>query len=366
MDRIGILYAIDALQRGGTEIQLAGLLAHLDRSRIRPYLLTLGPSDHELLAGIECPHRELRLPALLRPAAGRAVVSLAGWLRAEHVAVTHSFFQDATLVAAAAARLAGVPVRLAGLRDLGFWRTPRAAAVARLARPLLTGWVANSEAVRERAIVTDRLPRDRIAVIPNGIDSAAWPPATPGPQPPAVGLLANLNRPVKRPDLFLRAAALVAARRPEVAWHLVGEGTLRPACEAMAGELGLADQVSFEGRLVDPGPLLRRWSVGVLCSDSEGFPNAILEYMLCGCAVVATAVGGNRELVADGRTGLLVPPDDPAALAAAIESLLRDERLRARLAAAARRRVERDFTWDRCRRAHEELYLRLLAAVSRH
>ncbi len=365
LDRIGILYAIDALQRGGTETQLAGLLARLDRDRFRPHLLTLGPSRDGLLAAVDCPRRELPVPALLRPAAARAVASVARWIRAERIAATHSFFQDATLVTAVAARLAGVPVRLAGLRDLGFWRDRRSVAVTRLARPLLTGWVANSEAVREHAVAADGLPRERIAVIPNGIDAGAWPFAAEAPAPPAVGLLGNLNREIKRPDLFLRAAALVAPGHPEVLWHLVGDGRLRPGCRDLADGLGLSSRVRFAGRVSDPAPLLRGWSVGVLCSDSEGFPNALLEYMLSGCAVVATAVGGNRELVDDGRTGLLVPPDDADSLAAAIRTLLRDEPLRRRLARAARRRVERDYTWDRCLRSHEDLYLRLLSAAGR-
>ena len=132
---------------------------------------------------------------------------------------------------------------------------------------------------------------------------------------------------MKRADLFVRACAAVRDVVPDARWQLVGDGALRPGLEALARELGVADRVEFLGRRDDVGAVLAGAAVGVNCSDSEGFSNAVLESMLAGCAVVATDVGGNRELVTPDVDGLLVPPGDAAALGAAVARLLRDPAL---------------------------------------
>jgi glycosyltransferase involved in cell wall biosynthesis len=358
----GVLYCIDSLVRGGTELQLAGLIRRLDRSRFRPHLCTLRPGDPALLPE-DCPHLALEVPALLRPGTLGALRRTIRTLRREGIAVVQTFFQDATAFGAAAARLAGVPVRLASFRDLGFWRTPRLEFQMRRAYPLLTGFLANSEAVKEHFCRRDGLDPARVAVIPNGVEVARYEYVEHDGEPPAVGIVGNLNRRVKRTDLFLAAAGRLAAAHPGVSWHVVGDGSLRERCEAQARELGIAERVVFAGRCGDVPGYLGRLGVGVNCSDSEGFSNAVLEYMLRGCAVVATDVGGNREAVRHGETGLLVPPGDAGALAAAVERLLTEPGLRRRLARRAREEAVRRFAWERCVAAHEAHYLSALAAA---
>jgi glycosyltransferase involved in cell wall biosynthesis len=220
----------------------------------------------------------------------------------------------------------------------------------------MTGFVANSAAVRDHFSRRDGLAPDRITIVRNGLDAAALPFRPPSAPPRRVGILGNLNRPVKRIDLFVEATGRLAQRFPEVSWEIVGDGELRPRLEARARELGVAERTTFHGRLAQVGALLGRWDIGVLCSDSEGFSNALLEYMLAGAAVVATAVGGNREVVEHDVTGLLVPPGDAGALAAAIARLLAEDGLAGRLAAGARSLVENRFSWETCVRAHEDLY----------
>jgi glycosyltransferase involved in cell wall biosynthesis len=177
----------------------------------------------------------------------------------------------------------------------------------------------------------------------------------------AVGLVSNLDRPVKRIDLFLRAAALAAPAHPELTWHVIGTGARLDDYRRMAAGLELSDRVVFPGAVRDIGGYLGRLAIGVICSDSEGFSNALLEYMLRGCAAVATAVGGNREAIRHGETGLLVPAGDAAALAAAISSLAANSGERRRLARRAREEAAANYGWGRCVEAHHELYARLLA-----
>lgn len=360
--RIDILYCIDSLQRGGTEIQLTELISRLDRRRFRPHLCTIRPTDSTLLPA-DCPHLGLQVPALARPGGLAALWRLRQYLRRENVAIVQTFFQDATIFGGTAAWLARVPVRLGSFRDLGFWRTRKQEFLVRRVYPLLTGFIANSEAVREHFHVADGLARERITVIANGIDPERYP-FVEHVTADAVGIVGNLNRRVKRTDLFIRAAARLAPEFPEVSWHIIGDGALRPEYEELTRRLGVPERFVFTGRIANVPEYLARLAVGVICSDSEGFANAVLEYMLRGCAVVATDVGGNREALVHGRTGLLVPPGDPEALASGIAELLRAPARRQSLVRRARAAAAEGYHWDRCLERHEELYCRFLSGAA--
>lgn len=360
--KLKVLYCIDSIGRGGTESQLVGLINRLDRQRFVPHLFTLRPSD-DLIHDVACPRLELNTRRLFSPTGAVQMCRLVRYLVHNGIDVVHTFFQDSTLLGLTAARLAGVPVRLVGFRDLGFWRNPAQEYLMRRVYPLATGFLANSESVKDRVCTRDGLDRSRIRVVYNGVDSDRFPFVEHSESDVAIGILGNLNRRVKRTDLFLRAAGRVAVQHPKVRWHLIGDGEFRPEYEALAADLGIADRTVFAGRISDVSTYLQTLAIGVICSDSEGFNNAVLEYMLSGCAVVATAVGGNPEAVCDGRTGLLVPPGDEMALANALNRLVGDKMMRLRLAANARVLAVREFGWDRCVAAHEELYLSLLSAV---
>jgi glycosyltransferase involved in cell wall biosynthesis len=350
-----ILFVIDGLARGGTELQLTGLIDRLDRGRWAPHLCTLRPSDPQLTPA-DCPHLAWDVPRLVAPGGLAAVRRLARLLRRERFAVVQTYFQDATALGGLAARLAGTPVRLASFRDLGFWRTRGQELMLRRVYPMMTGYVANSGVVRDHFVNRDGLDAAQVRVIPNGVDLERLPWTGHDGPTLDVGIVGNLNRRVKRTDLFLRAAGLVAREHPSVTWHVVGDGEFRSEYEALARAVGLGERVVFAGSVADVPAYLGRLQVGVLCSDSEGFSNALLEYMLCGCVPVATRVGGNPEAVADGVTGLLVPPDDVDALAGALGRLVGDVALRRHLAAAARQDAAARFSWQKCVAAHEAVY----------
>lgn len=358
---VNVLYCIDSLPpTGGTEGQLAGLIEHLDRTEFRPHLCTIKPGS-ETRPLSDCRQLALDVPKLVGTRSLAAARELARYLRLHRIQIVHSFFQDATVFGQWTARWAGVPVRLGSLRDLGFWRERKIEFLMRRTYPLMSALVANSRAVKERFVQDDRLDPRRIHVIPNGVDAATFAFHSQCPEPPTVLFLGNLNRTVKRPDLFLRAAAQVSRRYPLVRWLVVGDGDLRPGLEALGRDLGLGGRIIFAGRQTDIAPFLAQSAIGVNCSDSEGFSNAVLEYMLAGCAVVATSVGGNLELVRQGETGLLVAQDDSQALADAIGQLLADPELATRLREAARKRVELEFSWERCRTSYQNLYRELLS-----
>ncbi|MGW4538281.1 GT4 family glycosyltransferase PelF [Streptomyces chartreusis] len=187
---------------------------------------------------------------------------------------------------------------------------------------------------------------ESIRTVYNGVDPAAFPPA--GPEPESLTLSwAGRVDPIKDLETLIRALALVRQQLPAVRLRLFG-GTprggeaYRQRCEALAAELGHGDAVTFEGRVDDIKDAYAAGNVVMLSSISEGFPFTLIEAMSCGRATVSTDVGGVREAVGD--TGLVVPPRDPAAMAAAALELLGDPERRRAMGEAARLRVIEQFT----------------------
>lgn len=210
--------------------------------------------------------------------------------------------------------------------------------------------VAVSEALRRELIATGIRP-ERLSTVYNGIDVDAFR-AQAGDrrtlsQPangPVVTIVARLSA-EKGVSYFLDGAAVLRARFPTATFVVVGDGPLRPDLEAQAARVRLADPaaVSFLGHRHDVARLMAQSDVVVLSSLREGCPMVLIEALALGKPVVATRVGGIPEIIEDGVTGLLVPPRDSRALAAAIERLLVDPALAAALAERGRRRVERTF-----------------------
>ena len=148
---------------------------------------------------------------------------------------------------------------------------------------------------------------------------------------------------------------------PEAELHLVGDGPDRAAVERLAAELGLRDAARLLGTRADVPELLATAHCVLLASDYEGCPLSVLEAMAAGVPVVATAVGGVPEIVADGETGLLTPRGDAQALARALETVLADRDLATRLGAEGRARARRELGRERMGAEVVALYDELLA-----
>lgn len=202
-----------------------------------------------------------------------------------------------------------------------------------------------------------------IRTVYNGVDPAEFPAVEGEPEFPTISWAGRID-PIKDLETLLRAFSLVRQQLPEARLRVFGgaakggEGYLR-RCRQLAAELGIDPAVAFEGRVREIRDAYAAGHVVVLSSISEGFPYTLIEAMTCGRACVATEVGGVSEAVGD--TGLVVAPRDPAAMAQACLTLLRDPALRRRLGAAARARALEYFTVDRAIGTFGEIYTGLIA-----
>jgi L-malate glycosyltransferase len=357
---IRVCFMIDRLSPAGTETQLVALIRHLDRSRVRPSLCLLNGDDEQSrsLEPADCPVIRLGVRSLHHPKTLLQALRLARFLRRQRIDILQVYFQDSTYLGVPVARLAGVPWVVRTRNNLGYWMTPLHRWLGWVCNRWADVLVANCDACCQAVIADEGVPPGRVLVLENGVDVARFSAPDPPARPvsgPRIGVVANL-RPVKDLELFVRAAADIAARHPRATFHIAGEGELRPRLERLAAELGLGRRLCLPGLVADIPTFLAGLDVAVLCSRSEGMPNAVLEYMAAGKAIVATAVGATVQLIDHGVHGLLVPPGDQARLAGALRLLLDDPELAARLGTAARRRVLERYSREVMVRRFEDFY----------
>jgi glycosyltransferase involved in cell wall biosynthesis len=280
-------------------------------------------------------------------------------MRAWRPDVVHSFLFLSNAVTAPVARLAGVPALILSQRcSYEATAPPHWRRLARWSHRLADRVVVNSRAALEEERRAGA-PADTTTYIPNGVDVAEeGPPARAALGLPegflvvAVGQLSE----IKGHRYLIEAWPEVVRAHPAARLVLVGDGPRGPALQEQARRLGVDGSVFFLGFRPDGRRYAAAADVFVQPSLTEGMPNAVLEAMAAGRPVIATRVGGVPELITDGETGRLVPPADPAALAAAIASLLADEAERLRLGGAARARTRAEFSADTVRSAFEGLY----------
>lgn len=359
---------------GGTERQARGLAAGLARAGHRVTVLTLarpGAPPRETLDGvvIERALTGVGRGVMFGVTYGVSLLRHLRRLRAGHAILhAHHLYLEAMAAAWAGLRI-GLPAiaKIAcGGPDGDFARLRRTGLAVGL--PLLRRLrrVVAISGETEAELLAHGFPADRIARIGNGVDPIRFAPA-PDPEaarrqaglgPETVLFLGRLDA-QKGLDVALHAWARVTARRPGARLVLAGDGAARVALEDQARALGLSETVRFLGTRSDPETLLRGSQIFLLPSRSEGMSNALLEAMATGLPCVASRIGGNRDLVEHGITGLLTPPGDAAALAEALAALLEDAPLRQRLGTAARAAIIERYAMDRVIRQYRDLYATL-------
>ena len=357
---------------GGTEMYLLRLLRSLDRTRYEPYVVVM---DEQGVLGDEVRSMAevypVHLTGKLFNRNGRNEMRrLAKWMKETDIRLVHTLQDKATIWGAVTGRaIAGLPVvashRASTYYVTGFVETGVYLAVM---HTCVAHGVPNSAAAGA-SLKRFGIPWDRMTVVHNGIPTERLPSreeasvhrdADGASAPVNVAILGRLV-PVKNQKLAVEAVAAANERGCSVTLTVIGSGPEEEPLRRRAEELGVAERITWAGYSDAPTPLLLTADVCILTSDSEGFPNTVVEYMAAGRPVISTDVGGTREIVTEGETGYLVPPGDVAVLADAIVRLARDPELRKRMGGAARALVERSFTVEQEAARTMAVYDRVLA-----
>lgn len=381
--RIRLLKFVALFGCGGTERQVVNLSAALDRDRFDLRLACMRRWGHFLgeIEGRGMPVREYRFPRFVSPQCGIQGLRLARNLIRHRVQIVHSYNFYANVFALPAARLARVPVVIASIRDQGIYLTDRQRAVHRAVCRLADCILVNAGSIKTW-LASEGCDTRKVVIIRNGIDVSRFPAHGDGSQlrqelglPADTLIVASVSRLSRAKGLedLLEAISLLAVRHPNLRLVIVGEslttrqGKVVPDDEYLTGlrerarQLGLGGRVIFTGYRSDIPSLLSQVTIAVQPSLSEGLSNTVLESMAAGAPLVATDVGGTSEVVTDGRTGLLVPPQDPPSLARAIGRLLDAPEIASQLGRAGRQFIEANLSMPRMVEATERLYVDLLA-----
>jgi glycosyltransferase involved in cell wall biosynthesis len=369
-----VLKVVPTLMCGGTENQFMTLGRLLDPSRFELEFACLrrwGPFVDELVER-RIPLSEYRISTFRSVGALAQQVKLARHIARRGIRIVHAYNFYGNVFAIPPARLAGC-VAIASIRDCAPYLTAMQKRLQRAVCRFADCVLVNADAVKDW-LIGDGYTGSNIVVIRNGVDLSRFS-QPPDPEhlrrelglpagTPLVAVVSRLAR-LKGLETFLEAVARVSPRFPQARFLVVGETNPahRPYLDelkTLAERLGVADRVIFTGLRSDVPALMASVNVSVMPSLNEALSNVLLESMAAGAPVVATRVGGTPEAVTDGRTGLIVPPADPAALAASIARLLEDGELARRLGRAARQTIADRFSVDRMVKTTEDLYLDLL------
>lgn len=366
---------IDLIGPGGAEQIAEELAAGLDADRFRRSVCLTRDPPPEIATAAEVSRRHLERAGVQVFRLERrtrldlwSMVRLRKLLRSADVDVVHGHKFGSNAWAAIVGRLAGVPVIIAHEHGWAFdGELVRMLVNRYVLGGLCDAVIAVSERDRSRMVREVKMPSRRVRLIPNGIRDAGGGDGRRirrefgiADGVPVLVQTAVL-RPEKAIEVALNAMALLIRRHPDARLMVVGPGDPSELAE-LARQLKITHAVTFTGSRSDVPDLLAAADVGLLTSDREGMPLAVLEYMAAGLPVVATNVGGLPEVVLDGSTGFLVPRRDSASLSGRITELLDDPGLARSMGQRGRERQRAQFSCETMVRRVTELYDEMLSA----
>ena len=298
------------------------------------------------------------------------LLRLAIFLRRGRFQIVHTHDLYSNLMGVPAAVIARVPVIISSRRDLAHldWYRIGRRKWLRWLQSLSTAVLTNANAVRKAVLEEDHFAPEKVRVIHNGVDlerfsqrsnDRAWlvPNANQGKW---IVLVGNMHGDVKGHALLIAAAETVVREFPDARFLFAGDGERKKTLEEQVTRLGLGRHFYFLGRRNDVPRILSCCDIGVLPSLAEGLPNAVLEYLAAGLPTIASRVGGNVEIIQEDKTGLLIPPGDPSALAATLLRLLRNPGVAAQLGRNGQGSVSAEFSFERMIEKTDQMYTELL------
>ena len=374
MIRIGYLIDTIACDTEGTQKQLLETIKRLDRRFFQPHLICLRTSDWMLSNKLPCPYSVLEYKGFIKFGFIGVLKRLKKLISKNKIDIMQTFFEDPIFVAFCGEVLSrSYPLLLSSRRDmgLGIENQPWYHSIFSVLKPFVnrrfSGIIANCDQVRQYVIDTEKTAIDKIKIIRNGVEIPKKSKKSPQifnlhEADIWIGMVASLT-PVKRHDILLHALVKIKSVLPalKIKVLFLGEGQERFKLEFMAKQLRVDDSICFIGAVPDVDSFLWDIDIGVLCSDREGLSNAVLEYMACGLPIVATAVGGNIEIVSD-KNGICVPPGNAEKLADALVKLIENKPLRKKLGEASLSIIRQSYSWNRTMYDLESYYKSILRA----
>ena len=342
---VKIMYLIDTYRHpfAGTESQLLSLINGLDDKKYETFLTIFRESDYIKENGFPCEVTVLNITHLTTVTSIRKILSFAFELRKNKFEIAHLFFNDSSIIAPIILKLMGIKV-IVSRRDMGFWYNERNLRLLRINRFFVDAVVANSEAVKKHTHKMEKYPLAKIKVVYNGYDftgveseSMENTQTLVENDKKIIGIVANI-RPIKRIGDLVKAFSIVQQTHASTKLVIIGAGN-NSDLKSLARDLGCEERVKFLGPQSQVLPLIKQFDVAVLCSESEGFSNSIIEYMQSAVPVVCTDTGGNSEIVVDGETRHLVDVGNYEQLASKIIAVLESPRAASNMAKLAYQKI---------------------------
>ena len=365
-----VFFLLDSFNVGGTETQAVELARRLDPVQYKVtlgYIKPEGPLVERL--------RDTAVSLVqFRPKGGvdspqgiYEILRLARFLHRGRFDIVHTHDLWSNLLGIPAAWLARVPAVISSRRDLAHfdWYQSSRRVWLRRIQNLSDVVLTNAHPIRDALIAEDRFSPAKVRVIHNGIDFARFCAGGTRMFPEwgngkRIVLVGNMHTDVKGHPWLIAAAPAIVREFPTTRFVFVGDGSERPAFEKQVADLGLQANFVFLGRRSDVSQILASCDIAVLPSKAEGLSNAALEYLAAGLPTVVSSAGGNIEVVQDGVTGLVVPPQDSSALSSALLQLLRDPGYADQIGNAGNRYVRDHFSFERLIEETDALYTELL------
>ncbi len=352
--QINVLQLVEGMNWGGAETKLMELISHMDQSRFRTTVCSLGMGDR-----IKSKFDALGIDFVSLERRGRIdpklILDVAKLIRERDIDIVMTTLFYADVVGALASAISpNKAVFSWETISAPEWLLRHRLWAYRFAMLFCSKVVSVSKATARWLVDKRGLSPDKITVIPYGVDldmfqggknDALKAELGFAPEHQLVGVVARLH-PQKGHTYLIKAARSIVDKCSNARFVLVGDGELRAELEGEVAAQGLTDVFSFLGFRGDVGELLRTFDVFVLPSLYEGLPNVILEAMACSVPVVATSVDGTVELVTHDATGFLVEPRNPQELATRIVSLLENKERRQQFGENARAKVEQIYSLE--------------------
>ncbi len=364
-----ILLVIDKLTNphAGTEGQFLLLIEQLMSAGLEVQAIVLAGSDWLSAHKLPCPVTLVGSASIKSPKTWFRLYKLARFFKRQGFHVAHVFFNDASVVCPPMFKLAGIRT-IISRRDMGFWYNSLYRFILPITGRCVDLVISNSQAVSQITGAVEKIPDAKRVVIYNGYNRASEklvvvPELLALREQGAVifGLVANI-RPIKRMQDAIAALAELGNEFQQAHVVIIGAGDAEPL-RLLASNLGVLERVHFLGGRSDIPDCLQYFSVGLLCSESEGFSNSIVEYQFAGLPVICTRTGGNPEAVEHEETGLLYEVGDIQALASAFKYVLSNVNKATAMGNKAHALANERYTVKKMCDHHVEVYAKLVEGV---